>query len=87
MTSITITTTRSISAERIAEARADIEKLNNPRHLMTFNDGYYANSLERKWGMGIGELAAIVRQAKRDARAARKTAAAAGRRASMREMG
>lgn len=52
----TVQRTLSIPAHRIKEAREDLEKLLSPVHLITFNDGYYAKSLEQKWGMTCSEM-------------------------------
>lgn len=62
---VTITTTRSIPDDRVAEARRDLDLLNNPQNLITYKDGYYSRSLVQKWGMQPSELAALVKAARR----------------------
>jgi hypothetical protein len=58
---ITTTTTREYTVAQIKDMMSDIDKSCNPRHLMTYNDGYFAKSLEQKWHMGISEMKAVVK--------------------------
>jgi hypothetical protein len=56
----TITTTRSIRPDQVEEAKRDLDKLNNPANLITFNDGWFSKSLAQKWGMSPSELERLV---------------------------
>lgn len=50
----------SIPDDRVAEARHDLDMLFNPQNLITYNDGYYAKSLEQKWRMSTSDLQELV---------------------------
>lgn len=62
---VTISTKISLPDEKVAEAKRDLELLNDPRHLITYQDGYYAQSLVRKYGMSTTDLAALVKAARK----------------------
>lgn len=44
---------------KVKQARDDLASLHDPRSL-SYNDGYYANSLVSKYGMSVSELEKIV---------------------------
>lgn len=50
---------KSLPDEKIEEVKNDLILLYDPRS-MCYGDGYYANSLVRKYGMSIAELESIV---------------------------
>lgn len=59
----TVTTTRTLSIpdDKVAEARRDLEKLLVPGGgNICYNDGYFANSLVKKWGMSTSDLEKLV---------------------------
>lgn len=61
--SVTITETRTIKMDesKKAEARADLVKLYNPTggFSLCANDGYFAKSIEQKYGMPLSTLAEV----------------------------
>lgn len=61
MVSVVVSRTLTVPDDRVAEARKDLDMLNNPRNLITYNDGYFSASLERKWRMSPHELAQVVK--------------------------
>lgn len=51
---------RGFTMAELKTAKRDLELLNNPAHLITFNDPWYAKSLVEKWGMSTVELQRLV---------------------------
>lgn len=53
-----------LTPDRLNEAIKDLEPLHEPTSIC-YNDGIYATSLERKWGMGLSELGKKIREMKK----------------------
>lgn len=82
-----ITQPVEMSDDKVEELIKDLDRLNNPSNLITYNDGYYAQSLERKWHLNVSALDAIAELYKRRKLRDNKRAQEQKRRASMQEMG
>lgn len=63
---VSISTTVHLPDDKVDEAIADLRRLNDPSNLITYNDGWFASSLTKKWRMDLHTLEALVKQARND---------------------
>lgn len=61
---VSISTTVTLPDDRVEEAIADLLRLNDPSNIITYNDGWFARSLVKKWKMDLQTLEALVKAAR-----------------------